>query len=242
MYEYESRIGFSQCDADNNLALTSLIDMFQDASTFQSEDLGVGFDYLSERGVAWVLSYWEIDIIKFPKSCDRVLVGTFPNSMKGFMGGRNFCLKDMSGEFLVKANTLWTFLNMAEAKPERIPQNLCDLYVTEEKLDMIYESRKVAIPDGDGVDIKNGDAIVIQKHHLDSNKHVNNGQYVKIAMAAIEEDIDMSTCKRVRVDYRKQARLGDTIVPQIYKTGNKIVVALRDDGEGIYSVTELGFN
>ena len=49
MYEYESRIGFSRCDVYKRLTLAGLIDMFQDCSTFQSEDIGFGFDVLEKQ-------------------------------------------------------------------------------------------------------------------------------------------------------------------------------------------------
>lgn len=239
MFEYNSRIGFSQCDAEKRLMLSGLIDMFQDCSTFQSEDLGVGFDALENRGLAWVINYWELDIERLPMLCEWVTVGTFPHGMKGFLANRNFYLKNGEGDYIVKANTLWTLLNLKEATPVRIPQEFYSTYALEEKLDMIYGSRKVNIPEGDEVSVAKRDSIVIQRHHLDSNKHVNNGQYVKLALASVEEDFDIASCKRFRIDYRKQAMLGDVIVPWVYKENQKIVVALKDEEDGVFSVAEM---
>lgn len=239
MFEYDSRIGFSQCDAEKRLMLSGLIDIFQDCSTFQSEDLGVGFDFLKDQGLAWVINYWEIDIERLPVLCEWVTVGTFPHGMKGFLANRNFYLKNKAGEYIVKANTLWTFLNLKEATPVRIPQELYGIYQMEEKLDMNYGSRKVNIPEGEDVEVSGRDSIVIQRHHLDSNKHVNNGQYVKLALAAVEDEFDIAACRRFRIDYRKQAMLGDIIVPWVYKQDNRIVIALKDEQDGIFSVAEM---
>ena len=52
-YEYSDRISFSRCDINNRLSITSLIDAFQDCSTFQSEDLGVGFDVLQSKNLVF---------------------------------------------------------------------------------------------------------------------------------------------------------------------------------------------
>ena len=49
VYEYNKRIGFSECDTNRRFTITALIDAFQDCSTFQSEDLGVGFDVLASK-------------------------------------------------------------------------------------------------------------------------------------------------------------------------------------------------
>lgn len=240
MYEYKNRIGFSQCDYKKRLMLSELIDIFQDCSTFQSEDVGAGFDFLTEKGLAWVINYWELDIERLPMLCEWVTVGTFPYGMRGFLADRNFYLKDEDGNYIVKANTLWTFLNLKEAKPVRVLPEFYDIYEMEEKLDMNYGSRKVNIPEGEGVIVEEQESVVIQKHHLDSNRHVNNGQYVKIALACIDEDFDIGSCKRFRIDYRKQAKLGDVIVPCVYKAEDKIVVALKDEEDGIFSVAEIG--
>ena len=44
MYEYDIRVGYSRVDEEKKLSIAGLIDLFQDCSTFQSEDLGIGFD------------------------------------------------------------------------------------------------------------------------------------------------------------------------------------------------------
>ena len=102
-YEYSDRISFSRCDINNRLSITSLIDAFQDASIFQSEDAGVGMEMLRSHSLLWVLNYWEIEVERLPGLCDRVTVGTYPYGFKSFMGYRNFYLKDEEGNYIVKA-------------------------------------------------------------------------------------------------------------------------------------------
>ena len=239
MYEYEKRIGFSECDTDRRLTVTALIDAFQDCSTFQSEDAHVGFDVLEAMNLVWVVNYWEVQIEKLPKLCDRVTVGTFPYSFKSCFGLRNFYMKDERGDFLVKANSMWTLINSKEVRPVKAPEFISSAYTIEEKLDMSYNSRKVAIPEGEEVRVIEKDPVEIAKHHLDSNNHVNNGQYVKLAMSEIEADHDNITS--LRIDYRRQAMLGDVIYPVVYENGNETVVALYDSGKNPYSVSQFVF-
>lgn len=42
MYEMKARIRYSEVGTDGKLMLSALVNYFQDCSTFQSEDLGVG--------------------------------------------------------------------------------------------------------------------------------------------------------------------------------------------------------
>lgn len=236
MYEYKIRIGFSDCDTNKTFTLTSLIDAFQDCSTFQSEDLGVGFDVLTQHNLVWVINYWELNILRLPKLCDYVTVGTYPYDFKGCFGFRNFYMKDEKDEYIVKANSMWTLVDTISSRPSKAPQFISQAYELEQKLDMTYNPRKVLIPESDDVLTLEKDPIHIQLHHLDSNHHVNNGQYVKLAMSALGEEENIAS---LRIDYRKQAHLGDTIYPVVYKTDNKSIVALYDENKSAFSVAEF---
>ena len=235
MYEYKKRIGFSECDTDRRLSVTALIDAFQDCSTFQSEDSGVGFDVLQKENLVWVINYWELEINSLPYLCDYVTVGTFPYSFKACFGLRNFYMKDEKGEYLVKANSMWTLIDSVEAKPVKAPDFIHEAYTVEEKLEMTYDSRKVLIPKEEGVTLTQRDPVHIQIHHLDSNHHVNNGQYVKLALSQIG-DPEVS---HLRIDYRKQAMLGGVIYPVVYSNGEERVVALNDEEGNPFSVSQF---
>ena len=57
---------------------------------------------------------------------------------------------------------------------------------------------------------------MIGRHHLDTNHHVNNSQYVEIAKDAIPVGLKI---REIRADYKKAARLGDTVIPRITPAG-----------------------
>ena len=46
MYTFDSRVRYSETGEDGLLSLPAIVDYFQDVSTFQSEDLGIGIDFL----------------------------------------------------------------------------------------------------------------------------------------------------------------------------------------------------
>ena len=102
----------------------------------------------------------------------------------------------------------------------------------EPKLEMEYLPRKIMLP-GEGTMLE---PINVAKHHLDANHHVNNGQYVRMAMEMLEEDIEV---RRLRVEYKAQARLGDGIYPVYYKNGSVYVVSLNDKESNPYAVVEF---
>ena len=56
VYDFTSRVRYSETDADAKLSLTGIMNYFQDCSTFHSEDSGVGVSYYEREKKAWLLS------------------------------------------------------------------------------------------------------------------------------------------------------------------------------------------
>ena len=64
MYSFESMVRYSELDESGKLSLLAIFNYFQDCSTFQSESLGKGIEYLKSKNVAWWLANWQVEIIK----------------------------------------------------------------------------------------------------------------------------------------------------------------------------------
>ena len=73
---------------------------------------------------------------------------------------------------------------------------------------MDYQPRKMPRSGECG---ENGSRFAVRKYHIDTNEHVNNCQYVQMAMEYIEHAGDI---RQVRVEYKNSAVYGDIIVPK----------------------------
>ena len=93
MYDFKSRVRYSEVNSERQLTLPALIDYLQNCCTFQSEDMNIGVEYLEQHHAAWVLSSWEIVMNRYPKLAEHITVSTWPYSFKGFYGYRNFTIK-----------------------------------------------------------------------------------------------------------------------------------------------------
>lgn len=232
MYTFESRVRYSETDEKGLLSIAGIVDYFQDTSTFQSEDLGVGVRYLKERGMLWVMSAWQIVIHRYPKLGEQITAGTFPYEFRGFMGMRNFFLNDAAGNRIVEANSIWSLMDMKKGVPVRLTQELAEKYVLEEKLPMEYAPRKIAVPKGGAEQ----ETFPVTKQHLDGNHHVNNGQYIHMAMEYLPEDFVVG---QMRAEYKKSAFLHDVIVPVVQEQEHVVTVSLCTQ-EGLpYAVVEF---
>lgn len=230
-FEFESRVRYSETDPEEKLTLMSLVDYFQDASTFQSEDCGVGMLYLRDRGQAWMILSWQIEILRRPKLGERIFAQTWPYGFKAFFGYRNYALLDGERRYLAKANSVWALIDMESGKPVKVLPEHVACYPMEEKLEMEYGSRKLKVPE----ERVKCEPFTVCRHHLDTNYHVNNGQYIRMAEEYLPGGFET---ERLQVEYRQQARLHDVIVPCVHREEGCVTVSLEDEAGKPYAVLE----
>ena len=231
-YEYTGRIRFSETGEDRRLTVPGIVNYLQDTCTFQSEDLGVGLDELRKHDLAWVITYWHIDILERPLLGQQVTTATWAYDFKSFFGLRNFDMKDESGKVLVRSNSVWLLLNMKTMLPARVPEMMTERYGLSEKAEMDYLPRKLKLPEH----AQAGQPFAIETHHLDVNHHVNNEQYIAMAMSYLPEGAQV---KRLRAEYRHQAVLGDIVVPAAAYEDGCVTVSLQDEQGQPYAMIEM---
>ncbi|SKB58533.1 Acyl-ACP thioesterase [Lachnospiraceae bacterium] len=224
MFTFPSKIRYSEVGPDCILTLPALVNYFQDCSTFQSEGTCGSLSALTEKNMSWMLSSWQIDVIRYPRLCEDVVIGTIPYELKGLFGMRNFFMKTADGELLAQANSIWALIDLTTGMPMHVPAYLEEAYPIEPKLDMDYAPRKLPFPK-DGSDHSVED-ITVRLRDLDSNHHMNNEQYIRMALDCLEGKLLHPS--HMRAEYKKQAFLGNIIHPVVNERSR--------DGETIFTV------
>ncbi len=232
MYCFDSVVRYSEIDAENYMTLPSVLDLLQDCCTFHSEELGIGIDFLRRAGRAWVLSFWQVRVKRFPRMGEKICAYTWPYDFKGFMGSRNFKIEDASRETIVFANSVWSYIDTGSGLPVRVPKEVRDRYVLEPPYEMERAERKIRLPE----DMRPREPIRVGRSLIDTNHHVNNGKYVMIA----EEYLPMGfRTGELRAEYKKAAVLSDVIYPKVTELDGKVVVSLENESGMPYTIIEF---
>lgn len=234
MYQFETRVRYSECGVKERAGLSHIFDYLQDICTMHAEDLNVGVDYMEGHQSAFILNSWQVDIVRYPVLSEKIQIATWPYEFNGFYGLRNCKIEDGSGEILVRANSVWIFMDMQKGRPAKIPPKLAGVYQAElgRRMDMEYLDRK--IPDFEAEAA--GNCIQIPRHFIDSNNHVNNAKYILLAEELLPVDFEAA---RVRVEYRKSAVYGAVLYPYAMQKPGKVLVKLCDENKKPYAVIEF---
>lgn len=231
-YRFTGRVRYSEIGENGCLTLPGILNYFQDCSTFQSEAVHLGVEELKKRNRVWVLSSWQVVVDRFPQLGEEIETATWAYGFKSFIGSRNFTMKTVSGESLAYANTFWTYLDIESGVPAKLTEADTAGYPIEEKLPVEFAPRKIKIP----ADCRKEAAFAVQKHHLDTNHHVNNCQYVRMAEDYLPEGF---VIHQMRAEYKKQARLGNMMYPETCIEDGKVTVLLNTEQHQPYAVVEF---
>lgn len=232
VYEFPARVRYSEVGHGGRMALPALINLFQDCSIFHSEAVGYGPDRLKSEHSGWVLTHWHLLVDRYPRLSEEVSVGTFASGFKAVSATRNFYLRDADGTVIARANTSWAFMDLEALRPVRPTPEHVAAYRFREPLEMPPEPRRVNVPDR----LEPCEPVTVRLHHIDTNEHVNNCQYVQMALDVLPRENEY---RHVRVDFKRSAVLGDVVYPKIAREADRVVVQLCDAEGGAYGAVEL---
>ncbi|HCI85095.1 MAG TPA: acyl-[acyl-carrier-protein] thioesterase, partial [Lachnospiraceae bacterium] len=111
-------------------------------------------------------------------------------------------------------------------------ENIVTAFGIHPRADMKYAPRK--LPDMEGGEVM--ESFSVGRQNLDTNHHVNNAQYVAMAMECLPRGIKPV---ELLVEYKKQAYLGDIITPVVQRTEDGYAISLRASGGDPYANLRL---
>ena len=255
MYSFNSRVRYSELAADKRLSLVSIINYFQDCCTFEAEDKDIGLQWLSDHNTAWMLTNWQIHILRRPEYCEDIEIITWASGFKFFIGKRSFLIKTTKGEPLVYALSEWAYVNTVKNRPEKnVPDKELEAYGLDTPIEKrfsefgISESEEETLLKGkidvsflDDLDNEDDSilfpqSIVVSGEHLDTNNHVNNAQYIAFATTQLPADFKANV---FRAEYKMQSKLGDVLYPVVKETDRGYIVALNDEAGNLKLACEF---
>ena len=216
------KVHYYHSDVHLNASITSLLRIMEDIAITQSEERGVGIDYYHEKKVAWMLTRWKINFNKLPRFTDTVKLVTTPKAFRGFYANREYEFFDQSNENIIKANTLWVFVNTESRRPLKIPVEMYSHYGISDE-DMKSFTKLDEVPAISRTD--NSRDFEVYFKDIDTNQHVNNTLYVEWAIETMPVEIKMShRMSSLIVNYMKETNLGDKIISnlQLNKSDNNV--------------------
>ena len=220
MYSLKYKVTTSTCDSEGRLKLYSALQMMQDCSEMWIDSEPGVKEYFVAQNMAQLLASRQVEIIRVPEYKEELTVTTSVYGMKPMFGFRNTYIYDAEGKPCYKTWSMGAFVDKANGKLKRVDDATIASMTLEPQLEMNYGDRRIILPREGG---EAQESYKVLRADIDYNKHMNNANYVRIAMELLPEGFEV---KCLRVEYRVAAKLGDVLAPVVYNVEGRFIVAL----------------
>ena len=232
MYSLKYKVTTSTCDSEGRLKLYSALQMMQDCSEMWIDSEPGVKEYFAAQNMAQLLASRQVEIVRVPEYKEELTVTTSVYGMKPMFGFRNTYIYDAEGKPCYKTWSMGAFVDKANGKLKRVDDATIASMTLEPQLEMNYGDRRIILPREGG---EAQEPYKVLRADIDYNKHMNNANYVRIAMELLPEGFEV---KCLRVEYRVAAKLGDVLVPVVYNVEGRFIVAL-SVGDDVSAIIEF---
>jgi len=235
MYSIKYKVTTSTCDSEGRLKLYSALQMMQDCSEMWIDSEPDVKQYFTKQNMAQLLATRQVEILRVPEYKENLTVTTSVYGMKPMFGFRNTFIYDSEGKPCYRTWSMGAFVDKAAGKLKRVDDATIASLTLEPQLEMNYKDRRIILPREVGETLE---PIKVLRADIDYNKHVNNANYVRMAMELIPENFKV---QGLRVEYRVAAKLGDVLIPTIYKIEGGFIISL-SVGNDVSTIIEFTGN
>lgn len=225
MYSLKYKVTTSTCDIEGRLKLYSALQMMQDCSEMWIDSEPGVKQYFADQNMAQLLATRQVEIIRVPEYKEELTVTSTVYDMKPMFGFRNTFIYDAQGNPCYKTWSMGAFVDKVAGKLKRVDQATIDSMNLEPQKEMNYRDRRIILPKQGG-DIL--EPVKVLRADIDYNKHMNNANYVRMAMELLPENM---VVRGMRVEYRVAAKLGDILTPTMYQIDDGFIVSLSVNDE-----------
>jgi len=196
-------------DRQGTISPTTILTLLEETAAEHCYDIDYSLYSLEKQNIGWVLVSGTIDMLRYPRYKEHIVVRTWISKYTLVRGYRENIIFDGSGRVIGKAQGIWVFYDIARKKPVPIFDEIKSKWGVNREI-----SREV---DADTIKVINDDMehqleYDIHKSDVDSNKHVNNIKYYHWLVESLPEDItDRYVLKRVNAKFYSEAKYGEKI-------------------------------
>ena len=220
MYSLKYKVTTSTCDSEGRLKLYSALQMMQDCSEMWIDSEPGVKQYFAEQNMAQLLASRQVEVIRVPEYKEELTVTSTVYGMKPMFGFRNTFIYDVEGKPCYRTWSMGAFVDKSNGKMKRVDDATIASMTLEPQLEMNYKDRRIILPKEGGDTL---DPIRVLRADIDYNKHLNNANYIRMAMELLPEDFEV---KGLRVEYRVPAKLGNQLIPILFQIEEGIIVSL----------------
>lgn len=230
-FSHEYTIGYSKLNPDLTITLPGLVDFLQETATRHSEAVGFPMTWFSNEMKGWVITNWNLSIVRYPIWNDRVTVKTWPSLFKGVVAERSLIITDKNDNVILEGLSRWVFTDLKMRRPIRPDKEMVEVY-GEVSAPPFTGDYKISLQDSPKLNEVSRKAFVTSRRDTDTNLHVNNVKYIEWALDLLPDDVYCGNpITNMRAVYKKECKKDTPIHTALYKNDDTYYAVISDESD-----------
>ncbi len=202
------RIRSYHADLNRCLKPHYLTAFLQEAAWKHANHLDLGYEFMQQERVAWMLARIYFEMEKYPVWRDEIIIETWPKGTDGLFFVRDMLILDSDSKRLGAATTYWLLVDLKSKRP-RIPELHTDiLSLNKDKHAVDKKPEKLKLTSK-----KEIDRIIARISDIDLNNHVNSNIYIEWIINNLAVLFHGNHyIKSLQMNFLNEAKLGEEVI------------------------------
>lgn len=203
------KVRYTEVDIHAKLSLQGILKYLQEVGCLHTDLAGIGLKDVQKTHIAWLAIQWKLEIYDYPIWNSKLTVETWPTHTDGIHCYRDYLIYNEKNEIIVKATSTWLVFDTEKNKLRRTPEDLNKILEPDSKRNFEEEPKKLKEPENYDTEIE----YTVLRRDIDTNKHVNNINYVTFAYEALPLEIyENAKFFGVEIMYKHACKLQDKLL------------------------------
>ena len=232
------KIGLKDIEKDNILGNKAILKFFENIAGHHSDSLGYGLNNSNETHLSWILLEWKIRSIKRIEYGEELHIDTWSRSIEKYYANRDFNMYNSKGELCVIGTSKWLLINTEKGSIVKPDETMIAKYESESERKVFEEDlEKIKVPE----EYTNEMLYTVKRKDIDFIGHMHNLYYLDLAYEVLPDEVyEKRLFNDVRITYKKEIKLGETVKCKYANVENKHVVVITiEDDKTVHALIEL---
>lgn len=208
-FQMPYEVAYYDTDMTGKMTLEAMIRVAVLVSEKQSTALSRDAAYLKSLNLGWVITQYELEVLRFPQTFEKLVFYTQATSWNKFFCYRDFWLEDENKQRIATIHATFVVMDLTSRKIKAVTEEIISPFGGT-KENKIYRGEKIPPLANPASQIYR-----VRYFDLDGNQHVNNAKYFNWLLDPLEKDFLRShEVKKAYVRFDKEVMYGENIVSQ----------------------------
>jgi len=214
-------IASKDVDLNDLMRPSAALDKFQDMAGAHADMIGVGYDEVyGKHNLVWVILFEQLEVVsRLPKFNEEVYVNTWPKRQYKLEFEREYEIRDMDNNLLIKGISNWVLIDATKRRIARTDSISFNGEYIDKCNYLEKQPRRLNLVCNEVIKSLEYKVLLTD---LDHNGHMNNARYLDAIYNLFFDDKNKKSFKKVQIAFVHEAYYGQTIKINYFKTEDNL--------------------